>query len=393
MVSTGQLYIEDPSLCDTLAYQLQSVSNITDVESIRCVNSHALHSDELCSKVLENTEAYTPSPTDGGDNDGGKNDDAPGATTNPPVPTETPPSSSSAAGATIGGVVAGVLLLVAIILIFVYCRNIQKENGAIPRLTDGTRETAATAHNQMYNADSTVATPAEDFGSGNYATAPIKKHSTLYSIPMDASDGGSGDGGSSAATDADGNPVKKSTVMYVSALNLDSPEYATAVASDALYSVVSNPGGGDTDARLGGHGALQVVYATIADDEGRGASANGVNYDVAVHPQNGSASGSRAAEYSHLSARGNSSNYDVAVHPQNGRTASASASTAEYSHMAPRSTAGGGAVLADQNNHYDVGTPRAIKPRAAKGQNNHYDVGTPRAIGTTRGDAEYSSVA
>ena len=109
------------------------MSNITGVESIRCVDNHALHSDELCSKVIENTEAYTPSPTDGGDNDGTTNGTAPDATTNPPVPIETPASSSSAAGAAIGGAVAGVLLLVAIILIIIYCKNMSQQN-AIPIL-------------------------------------------------------------------------------------------------------------------------------------------------------------------------------------------------------------------------------------------------------------------
>ena len=83
--------------------------------------------------------------------------------------------------------------------------------------------------------------------------------------------------------------VKSGDVVYTSNAG-SSPEYATAVASDALYSVVSKPGRGD-----GG---------------------DATNYDVAVHQDGGPAA---TAEYSQL-ARSNDVGQQLvpAVHPAAG---------------------------------------------------------------------------
>lgn len=292
------------------------------------------------------------------------------------------PLSSPSKGAVIGGVLIGVLILVTIILVCIYWRR-RKEgnvgNNGIPHL-NGTLAHAATAttHNQMYDqnnqnnnaattTDNNTNTTTTTTTTDNNATGFVRRNSTLYSIPMESSVAGSGGGASADAaatcTDANGNPVEKGTVMYVSVLNQDSPEYATAVANDALYSVVSKGGAAGNDANT---------------------------YDTAVHQNNGtsssSAPSSSSAEYNHLSARGDSTNYGVAVHQNNGTPSSsaASSSSAEYSRMPLHGTASAQALV-DGNNHYDVGNPHATR----KNQNNHYDVGNPYA----KKKQDHSSVA
>lgn len=302
----------------------------------------------------------------------------------------------------------------------------------------------------MYNIDMNPATAAagagdEDLGSGGYATGPgtsSSVHNTVYAVPMEAdlaADGGylgiNGVDGSTA-TSAAAAGVESGTVMYVSAVNQNSPEYATAAANDALYSVVSRPGrggggggGGDGKQRYGGNAPPQglheqsTVYATAADDQSVGG--NAANYDVAVH-QGGGGGSAMIAEYSHLAPRidgvagqqqqqgssnnhydagnprravvvqstvyatvaddqsvgGNAANYDVAVHQGGGGPAR----TTEYSHLALRNDAGG--QQQGSNNHYDAGNPRALRASKVVGHNkieqgssssnNHYDAGNPR---------------
>lgn len=256
--------------------------------------------------------------------------------------------------------------------------------------------TATMVTNRMYSIDMNQAMAAsayQDFGSGDCATGPINSASntTLYSIPMEVA-AASGDGGYIGVTRADGD-VEPGTILYVSALNQDAPDYATAVANDALYSVVSKPGRGsgrdDDNHRHSGYDPPQgdvahsTVYATATDDQHD--SGNAVNYDVAVHQQD-----------------------------------SSSARTAEYSHLALRNDAAGQQQEQQQqqqggsNNHYDVGNPHAVKRGKKDGRrssssgnsgssNNHYDAGNPRCrrnadgikggnVGDTDGD-DYSTMA
>eukprot|EP00729_Bicosta_minor_P005699 gene5699-28340_t len=310
---------------------------------------------------------------------------------------------------------------------------------AIPQLNT---PASTTTKNHMYNIDmnqANAASAGEDFGSGDYATGPATSnaHSTLYAVPMEIEDPAAHDGGYIGVSGATGNTttaarVKPGTVMYVSVINQDSPEYATAAANDSLYSVVSKPGrGGNGDGALPqGVLAQSTVYATAAD------AGDGADYDVAVHPQGGGPAGT--AEYSHLALRnnaagqqqqqnsnnhydagnpraaqyaqstvyataatdqyaaGDAADYDVAVHPQGGGPAS----TAEYSHLALRNDAVGQQQQQNSNNHYDVSTPRAAREQnSSSSSNNHYDVDNPHrrrdvGSGIVSGDGDdYSTVA
>ena len=198
----------------------------------------------------------------------------------------------------------------------------------------------------MYNIDMNQAASSgadQDFGSGYYATGPFNStaNNTLYSIPMDAAaDPLAVDGGYLGVSGADGNStataagVEPGTVMYVSAINQGSLEYATAVANEALYSVVSKPG------------------------------------------------------------RGGASNYDVAVHQAGGGEP---ASMEEYSHLAPRNDGAGQQQQQQQqgsNNHYDAGNPRravvaqstvyataAVDQNAGSGNAANYDVAVHQGAG------------
>ena len=254
---------------------------------------------------------------------------------------------------TIVGVVVALVVVFALVGFLVWRHKVNQGGGAgIPHLGGGVRaaapapedggndgngggngEVPATYHNRMYNTDVTPSNnrsnTSEDFGSGNYAAGNFAgggenargRASTLYAIPMEADpDPGAGAGTSGDVLYATG--IEPGTVMYVSALNQNDPEYATAVANDALYSVVNRvPNNGVTGktAAVGGgaavsgsQGGAENHYDMQAPGEKRRGQQQQQQhqqdgpvslYDVAPHA-GGSGTVSQSAEYSHLSPRG-----------------------------------------------------------------------------------------
>lgn len=254
-------------------------------------------------------------------------------------------SKASSTGMIVGTLVSLVIFFAVVGFLFWWHKTgANRNNGGIPYISNAAAAAAAlndrsgvppaTYHNRMYNIDmapGNIDSP-EDFGSGDYAAGNFTageesvrgRASTIYSIPME---GGSSGGGS--ADGADGADELYGGVMYVAALNQDTPEYASAVeagSTDELYSVVSVKGQSQPAIGTGGSGGgAENHYDMPAPGEKRRGpkkakkqqppqqqqqEAPSVLYDVAAHAS-GSGSVSQSVEYSHLSARGQKESNNV----------------------------------------------------------------------------------
>ena len=103
-------------------------------------------------------------------------------------------------------------------------------------------------------------TPNVMYAPHTGANEESERKSTLYAIPMEA---GADAGVDVGAGEVYSTVIEPGKVMYVTALNQDNPEYATAAANDTLYSVVNRaPHDGS------GSGTTANVNATTIPAEG-----------------------------------------------------------------------------------------------------------------------------
>lgn len=283
----------------------------------------------------------------------------------------TVPQKSSSSARTIVGVLVALILAVAVVGFILWRQRNGADSGGIPHISGDAAAAApatgsqnggvpSTYHNRMYNIDmnSNQEDANVDFGS-DYAAGSVvvaaanrsdpsrTRTSTLYSIPLeDAASSGSGGGGGSNSNAGGGSSGNGDDayggVMYVSALNQNAPEYATAVeagSTTALYSVVSLEGRRNTGGT--GDGGIENHYDMPAPGERwRGPKKQRKKKKEKKQQQQQQQQQQEDAP---------EMLYDVAQHAGGGSSASQSA---EYSHLAP---SGGDAVGGEQNNMYDLG--------------------------------------
>lgn len=281
------------------------------------------------------------------------------------------PSTSNAVVTNVVIVIVVLLLLVAAFALWWFnCRSqndtVEGEAHVIPGTV--AMQMAAVVTNRMYNIDGTNNDVDEGAGVGGMLPPSVQlapnviyrgageggggdargRASTVYAIPMEDD----GSGGTSSGGSADDVPY--GGVVYVSALNQDAPEYATAVeagSADALYSVVSLNGPGS------GGGGENHYDMSAPGEKSRGKRARQKQQHQHQHQQQQQAPAMV---------------YDVAQHVGGG---GAAAQLAEYSHLAPRNDGG------ESNNFYDLG------PQQHNGQ--HGVAGSGCADGGASGQAMY----